>query len=256
MAALNESLAGSVSPNTSVLVDDVSISFKVNLKSKEQEKTNLFGFSKKENYLIDAVKGVSFSAEKGEVVGVIGTNGSGKSTLMRAVAGLEMPTSGNVYATAKPVLLSIGASLIRELSGDKNILLGCLAMGMSLDEARAIHPKIVEFSGLGESIGLPMRTYSSGMSARLRFSITTAVPREILIVDEALAVGDADFRTKSAARIQQLKEAAGTVFIVSHSMKEIVSNCTRVLWLNKGDLMADGDPKGVIGEYREFRNPK
>ena len=116
---------------------------------------------------------------------------------MRAIAGLEMPTSGNVYATSKPVLLAIGASLIRDLSGAKNILLGCLAMGMSLEEAREIQPRIAEFSGLGDSIELPMRTYSSGMSARLRFSITTAVPREILIIDEALSVGDADFRKRA-----------------------------------------------------------
>lgn len=255
MAAPNKVLSQSVSPNTSVLVDDVSINFKIGVKSKEQ-KTNLFGFSKQETRVIEAVKKVSFTAERGEVIGLIGTNGSGKSTLMRAVAGLEMPTSGSVYATDKPVLLAIGASLIRDLSGSKNILLGCLAMGMSLEEARAVHPQIVEFSGLGDSIELPMRTYSSGMSARLRFSITTAVPREILIIDEALAVGDADFRTKSAERIQELKEAAGTVFLVSHSMKDIHNNCTRVLWLNKGDMMADGNPKEVVNAYKEFRAAK
>lgn len=252
MVALSRDLSKSVAQNTSVLVDDVSITFKIGVKSKEQ-KTSFFGFSKQETRVIEAVKNVSFAAKRGEVIGIIGTNGSGKSTLMRAVAGLEMPTSGNVYATSKPVLLAIGASLIRDLSGSKNILLGCLAMGMSLEEAREIHPKIVEFSGLGESIELPMRTYSSGMSARLRFSITTAVPREILIIDEALAVGDADFHTKSAKRIQELKDAAGTVFLVSHSMKDITNNCTRVLWLNKGDMKADGKPKDVIKAYKEFR---
>lgn len=252
MADRSKELTRSVSPNTSVLVDDVSISFKIGVKSKSQ-RTNLFGFAKKESRVIEAVKNVSFSAERGEVIGIIGTNGSGKSTLMRAVAGLEMPTSGNVYATSKPVLLAIGASLIRDLPGSKNILLGCLAMGMSLEEAREVQPQIAEFSGLGDSIELPMRTYSSGMSARLRFSITTAVPREILIIDEALAVGDADFRTKSAERIRELKEAAGTVFLVSHSMKDIGNNCSRVLWLNKGDMMADGKPKDVVKAYREFR---
>ena len=253
MAALSNSGTNPVSANTSVVVDDVCITFKINIKSK-QEKTSLFGFSKKETRVIEAVKNLSLTAERGEVIGVIGTNGSGKSTLMRAIAGLEMPTSGNVYATSKPVLLAIGASLIRDLSGAKNILLGCLAMGMSLEEAREIQPRIAEFSGLGDSIELPMRTYSSGMSARLRFSITTAVPREILIIDEALSVGDADFRKKSSGRIQELKEAAGTVFLVSHSMSDIRSNCSRVVWMNKGDLLADGDPQEVVEKYEAFRS--
>lgn len=252
MAGLSDLLERGISPKTSVLVDDVSITFKLGVKSKQQG-SGVFGFSHKETRLIEAVKGVSFAAERGEVIGVIGTNGSGKSTLMRAIAGLEMPTSGTVFATSKPVLLNIGASLIPELSGTKNILLGCLAMGMSLEEARELRPRIAEFSGLGEAVELPMRTYSSGMSARLRFSITTAVPREILIVDEALAVGDADFRDKSAARIQELRDAAGTVFLVSHAMKDIKSNCGRVLWMNKGDLMADGDTIEVIRAYRDFR---
>ena len=253
MAALNRFGAELIQRNTSVVVDDVSVTFKINVKSK-QEKTSLFGFSKKETRVIEAVKNLSLTAERGEVIGVIGTNGSGKSTLMRAIAGLEMPTSGSVYATSKPVLLAIGASLIRDLSGAKNILLGCLAMGMSLEEAREIQPKIAEFSGLGDSIELPMRTYSSGMSARLRFSITTAIPREILIIDEALSVGDADFRKKSSGRIRELKKAAGTVFLVSHSMSDITRNCSRVVWMNRGDLMADGDPKDVVEQYQTFRS--
>lgn len=236
-----------VHPLPSVLVEDVSVTFKMRARLKN-EKTR-FGRPRKGIRVTEAVKNVSFSVNRGEIIGVIGTNGSGKSTLMRTIAGLETPSSGSVYATSTPALLNIGASLIRDLSGSKNITLGCLAMGLTLAEAKELHPRIVEFSGLENAIDNPMRTYSSGMSARLRFAITTSVPRDILIIDEALAVGDAAFLKKSAARIKEMKEQAGTVFLVSHSMKSIRASSTRVLWLDKGVLVADGDPKDVVSQY-------
>lgn len=199
---------------------------------------------------VHALKGVSFTAHAGEVIGVIGSNGSGKSTLMRVVAGLQPVASGSVEVRSTPMLLGVGAVLNRTLSGRRNILLGGLALGMSKADVLEREESIIEFSGIGEAIDLPMRTYSSGMSARLQFAISAAVEPEILIVDEALSVGDQTFRQKSNRRIRELRAAAGTVFLVSHSMSTLRETCTRVIWLEDGLIKGDGDPNTVIKEYR------
>lgn len=198
---------------------------------------------------IHAVKGISFTTYEGDAIGIIGRNGSGKSTLMRAIAGLLPAHSGAVYAQGQPSFLGVNAALISSLSGERNIELGCLALGMTREEIAAKRDEIVEFSGVGDFISMPMKTYSSGMGARLRFAIATAKSHDVLIVDEALATGDADFRLKSERRIRQLREEAGTVFLVSHSMKTIEDTCNRVMWIDKGTLREDGDPDTVISAY-------
>ncbi|WP_430867951.1 ABC transporter ATP-binding protein [Demequina aurantiaca] len=200
--------------------------------------------------VVNALKGVSFSVREGESVGVIGHNGSGKSTLMRTIAGLTTATKGAVYATSRPALLGVNAALLPDLSGEKNVMLGTLAMGHSRAESRAEFDNIVEFSGLQEFIDLPMKTYSSGMQARLKFSIAISRDHQILLVDEALAVGDKAFRDKSEQRIRDLREQAGTVFLVSHSMRSILDTCTRVIWIDHGNLKMDGDPKEVVKAYQ------
>ncbi|WP_417218857.1 ABC transporter ATP-binding protein [Arthrobacter sp.] len=202
---------------------------------------------------VHAVKGVSFTAYENESIGVIGSNGSGKSTLMRSIVGLTPPASGAVYASSRPNMLGVGAALIPDLSGDKNITLGGLALGYSRREIEKMRHDIVDFAELEEFIDLPMRTYSSGMSARLKFAIAASKQHEILIVDEALAVGDARFRKRSEARIRQIREDAGTVFLVSHSMKSILDTCNRVLWINKGVLEMDGEAKEVVKAYQESK---
>lgn len=198
---------------------------------------------------IHAVRGVSLTAYGGEVVGVIGPNGSGKSTLLRALAGLLPVTAGAVYARSQPALLGVGAALQSGLSGRRNIVLGCLAVGMSRREVNERMDDIIAFSGLEDFIDMPMRAYSSGMRARLQFAIATAVTPEILLLDEALAVGDREFRQRSKERIRALKDMAGTVFLVSHSLGEIRKLCTRVIWLAKGEIVVDGDPTEVTGSY-------
>jgi teichoic acid transport system ATP-binding protein len=145
----------------------------------------------------------------------------------------------------------VGAALIRDLSGERNVILGGLALGLTLDEIEARFDEIVDFAGIREFIELPMRTYSSGMTARLKFAIATAREHDILIVDEALAVGDKTFRKRSEARIRHIRDNAGTVFLVSHSMQSIRDTCNRVIWINKGDLMMDGEPDEVIAAYEE-----
>ncbi|HEX8497278.1 MAG TPA: ABC transporter ATP-binding protein, partial [Actinomycetales bacterium] len=138
-----------------------------------------------------------------------------------------------------------------ELSGERNVVLGGLAMGLTPEQVRERYDDIVEFAGIGEFIELPMRTYSSGMGARLRFAIAASATHRILLVDEALAVGDADFQRRSEKRINELRAQAGTVFLVSHSLKAVQDTCERTIWIDKGTLRMDGPSNEVIAAYNE-----
>lgn len=198
---------------------------------------------------IHAVKDVSFVANHGESIGIIGRNGSGKSTLLRAVAGLIPPSEGRLWVTGEPSLLGVNAVLLSKLSGTRNIYVGGQALGLSTAEIDEKFDDIVEFSGIGDAVHLPMSTYSSGMGARLRFAISTAAAPDVLMIDEALATGDAAFRKKSGERIKAIREAAGTVFLVSHSNSNIREICDRVLWMDKGRLIMDGPTEQVLPAY-------
>jgi teichoic acid transport system ATP-binding protein len=203
---------------------------------------------------VHAVRGVSFACYRGEAVGLIGSNGSGKSTLLRVVAGLLPPERGAVYTAGRPSLLGVNAALMADLTGEKNVVLGALAMGMTREEVRDRYQGIVDFSGVdarGNFSSLPMRTYSSGMSARLRFSIAAAKDHDVLLVDEALATGDRAFQRKSERRIRELQEKASTVVLVSHNQKSIRDVCTRVIWLENGLLRMDGPTEEVVAAYEE-----
>jgi teichoic acid transport system ATP-binding protein len=204
---------------------------------------------------VHAIKGVSFVAYKGESIGLVGSNGSGKSTLLRAIAGLMPAERGSVYAAGQPSLLGVNAVLMNDLPGERNVVLGCLAMGMSPAEAKAKTKEIIDFSGInerGEFSSLPMRTYSSGMSARLRFAISAAKKHDVLLIDEALATGDAKFRRRSEQRIRDLRAEAGTIFLVSHSESTIRDTCERSIWLESGLVRADGPTQDVLKEYETY----
>jgi teichoic acid transport system ATP-binding protein len=198
---------------------------------------------------VHAIRGVSFVAHRGDAIGLVGRNGSGKSTLLRAIAGLLPPERGAVYTDGQPSLLGVNAALMNDLSGDRNVVLGCLAMGLSPEEVADRYDDIVEFSGVGEFIHLPMRTYSSGMAARLRFAIAAAKTHDVLMIDEALATGDAEFRRRSEERVRQLRRDAGTVFLVSHNLDVVTETCNRVLWIDKGEVRMDGEAGVVIDAY-------
>ena len=200
---------------------------------------------------VHAVQGVSFAAHRGEAIGFIGRNGSGKSTLMQAVAGLLPPAHGEVYASSQPSLLGVSAALNKGISGRRNILLGGLALGLTREEVEERMGDIIEWTGLEDFIDLPLRTYSSGMRARLHFAIATAVKPEILLIDEALNVGDEIFKQRSQERIEGLLEDAGTVFVVSHSMSTVQDLCTRAIWMDQGRIVEDGDVDVVVDAYRE-----
>jgi len=201
---------------------------------------------------VPAIRGVSFVARHGESIGIVGTNGSGKSTLLRAIAGLIPATKGRVFVSAEPALLGVNAALLPRLTGERNITIGGLALGLSARDVRERTPAVAEFAELGDFLYLPMSSYSSGMASRLRFAISTMQTPDILMIDEALATGDASFRKKSTERIEEIRDHAGTVFFVSHSLASVRAMCNRVLWIDKGKLIADGDVDEVCDAYHEF----
>lgn len=198
---------------------------------------------------VHAIRGVSLVAHHGESIGIIGRNGAGKSTLLKALAGLVPASSGRVYVSSQPLLLGVSAAMVPALTGERNIMLGCLALGLSRREARERMDDIVDFAGIGDFAYLPMNTYSSGMQARLRFAISASVVPEILMIDEALSTGDAEFRKKSTLKMQEIREQAGTIFLVSHSNSSIEENCERAIWIDEGIIRADGPTSDVLDEY-------
>lgn len=249
-----------------VVVDDVHITYEVNgAKTGRGAATAALSRilsrrpRKDGGREVHAVRGVSFAAYKGEAIGLIGSNGSGKSTLLKAIAGLLPTARGRIYTHGQPSLLGVNAALMGDLTGERNVVLGGLAMGMTRDEVHARYDEIVDFSGIndkGDFISLPMRTYSSGMGARLRFSIAAAKSHDVLLIDEALATGDAGFQRRSRERIAELREEAGTVFLVSHSNSAITTTCDRALWLESGTLRMDGPAKEVVAAYEAFTRKK
>ncbi|MBI9114614.1 ABC transporter ATP-binding protein [Sanguibacter suaedae] len=200
--------------------------------------------------LVRALAGVSLAAYRGESIGIIGTNGSGKSTLLRVIAGLERPSRGEVVAETSPVLLGVNAALVPDLSGEQNVRLGCLAMGLSPERTEEVLPDVVDLAGIGDAVYLPMRTYSSGMGARLRFAIAAAANPRILLIDEALSTGDAAFKERSERRMDELRANAGTVFIVNHAAQVIEEMCTRAIWLDRGRVVLDGPAEETARRYR------
>lgn len=198
---------------------------------------------------VHALKGVSMDVAVGESVGIVGSNGSGKSTLLRTIAGVQPLTSGQVLVRGEAHLLGVGAALKPTLSGRRNVLLGGLAMGMDRTEIEQRLPEVVEFAGLAESINLPLNTYSVGMRSRLAFAIATLRTPDVLLVDEALAVGDRAFRERSLERLAQLRDGASAVVLVTHNLNEIRRVCTRAVWLERGVVRADGLVSDVLDLY-------
>lgn len=241
-----------LAPAPTIVLDDVHVTYHVYEDRRPQLKDLVANrFKRPASRSIHAVRGVSFTAFEGEAIGVIGGNGAGKSTLFRAMAGLLPPTAGSVYARSQPSLLGVGAALQPQVSGRRNIQLGCLALGLSTEEIKERTGDIISFAGLEEFIDLPLRTYSSGMKARLHFAIATSVEPELLLIDEALSVGDAEFKHRSKQRIKELRAKAGTVFLVSHSLQSITSTCSRAIWMERGKVVADDDAKTVVEAYRD-----
>ncbi len=199
---------------------------------------------------IEALKNVSFDVSHGTVLGILGANGAGKSTLVRTVAGILPPTDGRVEVRGRvSTLLALGVGFNRDLSGRENVVLGGLAAGLTRDQMEAKYEEIVEFAELEEFMELPMRTYSSGMYGRLGFSVAVSMDPDILLIDEALSVGDARFRRKSFEKMRELCNQARTIVLVSHSMGSISELCDAAIWMHRGELRMVDEPDAVIEAY-------
>ena len=202
---------------------------------------------------IEALKPISLEVGKGEVLGVIGQNGAGKSTLLKVLARTLQPSSGEITVNGRiAALLELGTSFHPEMTGHENIYLSCAIQGLGRKEIDAIYDEIVAFADIGEFIHRPVKTYSSGMFVRLAFSIATQIDPDILIIDEALSVGDGAFSRKSFDRIMDFKNAGKTILFCSHSMYQVEALCDRVVWLSAGEIRKVGKPVEVITEYSEM----
>ena len=237
---------------TMIEVNDVTMRFRMNsdkiMSLKEFVTTALRG--KLEYQEFTALDHVSFKVKKGETLGLIGRNGAGKSTMLKVISGILKPTSGSVVCRGNVVpMLELGSGFDMDLTGRENIFLNGAILGYSEAFLLEKYDEIVEFSELGDFINTPIRNYSSGMLARLAFSIATVVKPEVLIVDEILSVGDAAFQEKSRARMMELMGGGTTVLFVSHSIEQIREMCRRVVWLEQGRVQMAGEADEVCDVY-------
>ena len=242
-----------ITNEVAVSVRNLGLTYTTAIDRRPTLKARLKSLGGKQTRTSRALDDVNLDIEYGQVLGVIGTNGAGKSSLMRVIAGILPPSQGRVevYGSVS-TLLALGVGFNPAMSGRDNVLLGGLAAGMSRDEIEQHFDEIADFSELGEAIDSPMRSYSSGMYARLAFSVAATVRPDILIVDEALSTGDAKFKEKSLNRIKELRSEDRALILVSHAMRTLREVCNDIAWLHKGKLIQRGEPNTVIDAYQEF----
>lgn len=239
-------------PEKIITVDNVSMTFNMSKEKIDSLKEYFIKLVKHELMFkqFTALQDISFSVNKGEVVGLVGLNGSGKSTLLKIIAGVMKPTSGKVSVKGSIApLIEVGAGFNPNLSGRENIFLNGYLLGFTKKYINEHLEQIIDFSELGEFIDVPLKNYSSGMKARLGFSIATTVDPQVLIVDEVLAVGDYKFQEKCHQRISELMSGDTTVLFVSHSIEQVKRICTRCIWLEKGHMIMDGPSADVCEKY-------
>lgn len=233
-------------------VSDVTMRFRLNsdriLSLKEFVTTAIRGRLHYEEFT--ALNHVSFDIKQGETLGLVGRNGAGKSTLLKAISGIIKPTEGHIVCNGNVVpMLELGSGFDMELTGQENVFLNGAILGYSEEFLKSKYDEIAAFSELGRFLEIPIRNYSSGMLARLAFSVATVVNPEILIVDEILAVGDAPFQEKSYQRMKEMMGGGTTVLLVSHNIAQIREMCTRVVWLDHGTVKMIGDANEVCDAY-------
>jgi len=200
-----------------------------------------------------ALKDVSFELKKGETLGIVGRNGSGKSTLLQLICGTLSPTSGTVETSGRiAALLELGSGFNPDFTGRENVYLNGAVLGLKKDEIDAVFDEIVDFADIGDFIDHPVKTYSSGMMVRLAFAVQAQVSPSILVVDEALAVGDAKFQAKCFERLKKLKESGTSILLVSHSTEQIVTHCSQAILLEKGEIAFQGEPRQVVNRYLDL----
>jgi ABC-type polysaccharide/polyol phosphate transport system ATPase subunit len=236
-----------------IRVDDVAVRYDLRFTRKTKLRTHLGNLlSRRQGEGFWALRHVSFSVSQGESLAVIGPNGAGKSTLLQVLAGIIQPSEGSVDVRGRiSGLLTLGAGFDRDLSGRENILLGGAFLGLDDGVTREMLPSIVAYADLGDFIDAPLRTYSSGMRARLGFAIATSIDPDILLLDEVLATGDANFRAKSKARVIEIVRAAKAVVLVTHDMAWVTEYCNRAILIEKGRMIIEGPPDQVVEVHRQ-----
>lgn len=236
--------------NHSVIFRNVTKNYKLYKKNSEKLLDLMIPKGYGEDFY--AVKDISFTAEKGDVIGIIGVNGAGKSTLSNMITGVIPPTSGEIEIEGQASLISIAAGLNNELTGRENIELKCLMLGFSKKEIEELMPEIIDFADIGKFIDQPVKNYSSGMKSRLGFAISVTINPDILVIDEALSVGDQTFVNKCFDKMNEFKEKGKTIFFISHSIRQVKRFCQKALWLEAGEVKAYGTLQEVLPQYEKF----
>jgi ABC-type polysaccharide/polyol phosphate transport system ATPase subunit len=233
---------------------DLGVQYSLRFTRKTNLRDTFIGLQRREEgpSRFWALHHVTFRVEHGEVLAVIGPNGAGKSTLLQTLAGIILPSEGVVEVRGHiSALMTLGAGFDNDLTGRENVLLAGAFLGHSHQEMQALFPGILEFADLGPFIDAPLKTYSTGMRARLGFSIATAVDPDILLVDEVLATGDEAFREKSKRRIREMVRAAKAIIIVTHDLEWVTEFCNRALLLDHGEIVKEGEPADLVDLYKE-----
>jgi ABC-type polysaccharide/polyol phosphate transport system ATPase subunit len=245
----------SVSERTAISVEDVSVTYRTSLEKAPTLRSTVTRLGRREKIVreIEAVRHVSFDVPHGEVLGIVGANGAGKSTLVRTIAGILPPSEGRVEIHGRvSTLLALGVGFNKKLSGRDNVVLGGLAAGLKRGQLAEKYDDIVAFAELGDFMDMPMRTYSSGMYGRLAFAVAVMMEPDILLIDEALSVGDARFRRRSARKMRQLCKQDRTVILVSHALGTVQDLADKAIWLDRGELKMWDDADTVVDAYTEF----
>lgn len=234
----------------SVVIKNVTKTYKMFSSKKEQLLELLY--LKQDVPLFKALDNVSMTVYEGDIVGLVGINGSGKSTLSNLIGNIIKPTSGNISLNGDVSVIAINAGLNGELTGLENIEFKCLLMGYSKEKIEAIKPEIIKFSELGEFIDQPVKKYSSGMKSKLGFAISVTINPDIIVIDEALSVGDQTFANKSLKKMEEFKAKGKTIFFVSHNLSQVRNFCTKIAWIEGGELRAYGEVNETLNMYETF----
>ena len=235
----------------SIRTEDLRVFFRPYIDRKPTLRRSFGRLRHRQQENVIALDGVTFEVSKGEAFGIVGPNGAGKSTLMRCMAGTLRPNTGKVVVNGRTsTLLQLGVGFNPELSGRRNVYLGGLAAGMRRKEIDERFDEIVDYAELVDAVDRPVKTYSSGMFARLAFSVAMHLDPDVLLLDEVFAVGDESFRTKSMQAMRDLLDRAGTIVFVSHSLQSVVDFCDRAIWLENGQIASEGSARDVVQAYR------
>ncbi len=253
-APVNEGASASTACDPAIEVDNLSVSYRIRVDNDSlwEDLRDLLRFRSSKDRIVPALQDVSFNVPRGSVLAVIGRNGAGKSTLLRALAGVLAPETGRIVVRGRMNLLAVGLGFNPSLTGRENIRLGGLAVGLSEERLAEITGSVAEFAQLDEYIDYPIKTYSTGMRARLGFAVASHLDPEVLLIDEALSGGDAAFASNVAGKMNELCGQGRTIVLVTHGLSSVRTMATHAMWLHQGAVAATGAPEDVVAKYMRY----